>query len=245
MRFLAIIILVLCHIPASAQIIVKQPPDLESGDKYRLMFLTSKFRDGTSGDIDDYNNFVQSVADTSPEIGPWNLEWRAIASTSDVDARDNTGTNPSVGLGVPIYGVHGAILASNYELLWNSAENRDNEFSMNITELGTALSLIHPDDQALFAWTGSDENGTAYMGSVGGIQNGFLGAERPVVGRAAAPPSALIFANFHHQSRAFPLFAMSEVLTAVPEPSAGFSAMFALLVTSTLRHSRRKFARNQ
>ena len=186
MRLLATLMLLLCQIPASAQVIVKQAPDLEPGDRYRVMFLTSKFRDGTSSDIDDYNNFVQSVADASPEIGPWNLEWKAVASTEDVDARDNTGTNPRIDLGFPIDGVHSEILASNYEVLWNPADNRDNEFSMNVTELGTALFLIDPDDDALYAWTGTFEDGTVDKFISRERIIGPLGSEMPTVGRSCS-----------------------------------------------------------
>lgn len=214
---------------AQAQVIVRQPPNLEPGEEYRLMFLTSEFRDATSSEIEDYNEFVQLVADDSPEVGSWNLEWKAIVSTDDVDARDNTETNAANELGVPIYGVHGQILASNYNVLWNPADNLDNRFSMNVTELGTALFLIRPDDDALYAWTGTDLDGTAYVTSDRGSRVGFLGSEWAIAGRAAAPPSALIFGDGWSTTRELPLFAISEIITAVPEATAGeYVATFVL-----------------
>lgn len=89
----------------SAEVML-QPPGLEAGDPYRLIFTTSQRTDGLSADVADYNTFVQSVADAAPEVGDWGLDWTAIVSTPTVDARDNSGTNPLIdGVGVPIYRV--------------------------------------------------------------------------------------------------------------------------------------------
>ena len=57
-----------------------QPDDLGLGDQYRLAFLTSTIRDALSSNIDDYNDFVQAVADTSP-VAVLGQTWNAIAST--------------------------------------------------------------------------------------------------------------------------------------------------------------------
>ena len=70
--------------------VVSQPPELEPGDEYRLIFTTSQRRDATSDDINVYNEFVQSVADSSPELAALGLEWRAVGWTSSVNAIDNT-----------------------------------------------------------------------------------------------------------------------------------------------------------
>jgi len=174
------------------------------------------------------------LADASPEIGPWNLEWKAIASTDEVDARDNTRTNPNVDSSVPIYGVHSAIFASSYDVFWDPGENSDQKFSMNVTELGTALNVLDPDDDALFAWTGTFVDGTAFRFPKRGSISGFLGSDRPVAGRAASSPVQLIFGQLHDSSREFPLFAISEVITAVPEPDSGTAFVFLMLSVSVL-----------
>jgi len=69
--------------------------------QYRLAFTTSEAHDTVSTDITVYNDWVQSLATAAGLPG---TDWRVIGSTPDVDARDNTETNPLVdGVGVPIY----------------------------------------------------------------------------------------------------------------------------------------------
>ena len=135
---------------AQAVDLVRQPPELKRGDQYRLIFTTSQGRDTTSSNIADYNDFVQSVADAAPEVGTWDLQWTAMASTASVDARDNTETNPLVyGVGVPIYRVDGQRFVNNYEGLWGDIADgvpvegaqRLPLTDLAITELGTPTEL--------------------------------------------------------------------------------------------------------
>jgi hypothetical protein len=92
-----------------------------------LAFVTSCLRDATSSAIDDYNAFVSSVANSSPALRKLHVAWRAIASTERVDARDNTGTNPDISVGTPIYNLAGQRIASSNADLWNGTiENRLN-----------------------------------------------------------------------------------------------------------------------
>ncbi|MFO8013599.1 MAG: hypothetical protein R6X20_09880, partial [Phycisphaerae bacterium] len=68
------------------------------GDYYRFAFITSTDGDSypASSDISTYNDMVQGLADVSSlNIGQdEGGYWRVIGSTADVDARDNTPTNP-------------------------------------------------------------------------------------------------------------------------------------------------------
>ncbi|MDP6567563.1 MAG: PEP-CTERM sorting domain-containing protein [Alphaproteobacteria bacterium] len=97
------------------------PTSLNPGDQYRLAFVTAGTRDATSTDIADYNAFVTAQANLSTELAALGTTWTAIASTSAVDARDNTGTNPSVdGTGVPIYVVNDLRLADDNSDLWGT-----------------------------------------------------------------------------------------------------------------------------
>ena len=43
------------------------PGDLNLGDHYRLVFITSSARNATSANIDVYNSFVASVASSVPQ----------------------------------------------------------------------------------------------------------------------------------------------------------------------------------
>jgi len=91
------------------------------GDKYRFVFHTSPDWDApaTETDIEWYNARVQSAANASvyPISG---VTWKVIGSTAEVDARDNTSTNPEVdGYGEAIFLLDGqTIVARNYADLW-------------------------------------------------------------------------------------------------------------------------------
>ena len=86
---------------ASAGPIITEPTSLSPGDSYRLAFLTSQTHNAVSPDIGVYNTFVDGLGDANVLVS----DWRAIGSTSTVDASDNTRTTkPFVnGVGNPKY----------------------------------------------------------------------------------------------------------------------------------------------
>ena len=123
---------------------ITTPVGLNPGDQYRLVFLTSTTRDATSTDIADYNAFVTAAANTQQALVDLATTWTAIASTDAVDALDNTGTNPSVTAGVPIYLLDGVSLVANDNAdLWDAAIVTP----IMITEAGAAISTL--------VWTGT------------------------------------------------------------------------------------------
>ena len=76
------------------------PSGLRSGDRFRLIFLSSTQRNADPTDIYYYNKFVQDRAAAGhADIRAHSAGFRAVACTEDVDARDNTGTN-GIGLGI-------------------------------------------------------------------------------------------------------------------------------------------------
>jgi hypothetical protein len=197
---------------AAQAALVVVPPGLNPGDQFRLVFVTSGTRDATSSNINDYNTFVTnqvtgSALATELTNAGFNLgtvTWKAIASTSSVAARDNTGTNPS-STGVPIYLIDGNKVANNNGDLWDgtlTAINRTQNDSPNI------VSSV---------WTGTNNGGTAVF-SLGGF---------PVfVGSSSAVNGTWIANGGEYPSTSLPLYAMSSVLTVttpavtVPEPSS-------------------------
>ena len=133
---------------------VRQPSGIEPGEGYRLVFVTSETRDARSSDIEDYNTFVQGVADAAPVVGAWGFEWKAIASTRSIDALDNINVG-SLEESVPVYRVDGELFASSYESMFGGA-SMQSESNIGVTEFavppkqssgftGAAvwLSLIH------------------------------------------------------------------------------------------------------
>src|SRR5476649_1320284 len=73
------------------------PVGLNPGDQYRIAFLTSDVRDGTSANIADYDLFVTGEANAAGSVlQPLGTTWQAIASTLTVDAFTHIGGNFSV-----------------------------------------------------------------------------------------------------------------------------------------------------
>ena len=130
-----IAILAVVQLTSHAQNIepVIQPPGLKPGDRYRLIFVTSQQRDALSSDIEDYNEFVQSVADASPVVGSWGLDWKALASTEAGDATDNVGLNEDV---LPIYKMDGTQWNTRGSNPFGGSGNPQ-VLAVEFTELGT------------------------------------------------------------------------------------------------------------
>ena len=129
--------------------------DLQPGDSFRLMFVTSDTRDAQSSNIADYNSFVQQAAARNTLLSGFKGRFRALASTRGVHAKDNAGTT---GTGVPIYWVKGAKVADSYtdfyDGSWASKAGTD--------EQGKALSI------STQIWTGTNSDGTEHASELGG-----------------------------------------------------------------------------
>jgi hypothetical protein len=184
---------------------------LNPGDQYRLVFITSATTNATSADITTYNTFVQGVANSSttfPDLG--NATWNIVASTLAVDARDNTGTNPGSGTGVPVFLMDGTTLfAADNGDIWNGAN-----VAVQFDENGDVLS----EDRA---FTGSNNNGTA-LGTTGDTALGVDSTPPDVsgVGTGRSDNTGWM-RNFKAGWTAQnSVFAMSEPLTVIPEPSS-------------------------
>ena len=88
------LVLAMCSVSAFA-VPMTVPTSLAVGAQYRLAFLTTARTTAISGDIETYNTFVTNEANAQAELAALGTTWKAIGSTAAVDARDNTGTNPS------------------------------------------------------------------------------------------------------------------------------------------------------
>ena len=110
-----------------------KPSGLAAGDQFRLLFLSSTKRIGTSTDIATYNTFVQGLAAAGhADIQSYSTGFRVVGCTADTDARDNTSTTyTSTDKGVPIYWLNGAKVADQYEDFydgdWDDEANDKNE----------------------------------------------------------------------------------------------------------------------
>ncbi|WP_375329194.1 PEP-CTERM sorting domain-containing protein [Microcystis sp. BLCC-F210] len=227
------------------------PTDLAPGDQYRLVFVTAGTRDAQSLNIDDYNTFVTNQAtggtpgidtalDTALNGAGFDLStitWKAIGSTSAVDARDNTGTNPS-STGVPIYLIDGNRVANNNADLWDGSLQHPINRN-NLDEISSHNRI----------WTGSNETGqrtnlsgyAAYLGSDSTL--GVRTGDRSLTDSGwIARSSSLFFSSWG-------LYAMSSVLTVpvqpepvtVPEPSSllGYITLGGLMLGGAVRKARK------
>ena len=131
--------------------------DFIEGRSFRLLFVTSTTRDGTSSDIADYNAFVQGRAAANGHLADLSGEFRALASTTEgVDARDNTAT---VGAGVPVYWLGGEKVADDYADLYDGSWDSGNAK----TETGGGATGD--------VWTGTNSDGTKRDGLGGGREH--------------------------------------------------------------------------
>ena len=131
------------------------PSGLQEGDQFRLLFISSAHRNASPSEIATYNTWIQArAANGHTDIQDYSSSFRAVGSTEDMDARDNTGTTyTSSDKGVAIYWLNGNKVADDYEDFYD--EDWDEESSMK-NESGTAESGVS-------AWTGSDHDGTEML----------------------------------------------------------------------------------
>lgn len=212
--------------------LVLQPEALQAGDEYRLIFLTSTTRDALSTDIDDYNVFVQATADAAPVVGSWQLEWKALTSTDQTDARDNTNTNWEIETGVPIYRVDGALFSRNNRELWPEREDIISLADLNMTELETSITDFDRLGR-IPVWTGSSMLGVAEPRLTLGSPNSVAIGDARVLSS-----SFLVSQGGRSTGEPAHLYALSETLTAVPEPSSLVPVTLVLFSLGVFRRRR-------
>jgi hypothetical protein len=148
----------------------------QAGDKYRLAFYTSTKRNAASTNINDYNDFVQGVAEAStafPNLAKGS--WRVLGSTQSVSARQNTFTdNLAAGVGEPVFVMNGAtLIALDNADIWNgwskggtTVRTGTVHYSPYLNENGSGDSGVnHGVDCA----TGTNTNGTTKVDQYLGI----------------------------------------------------------------------------
>jgi len=141
------------------------------GDLYHLVFVSSSTTD-LVGDhpMPHWNRHVNALADTSPTPGLSEASWYALASTFEVDARDNAVVS------APVYLVNGSnLVATGFSDLWDGSiairitidENGAGGYSGNLwtgSEANGRKQSSRPLDAV---------NGTTQAGAITGSDNWF------------------------------------------------------------------------
>ena len=190
------------------------PTGLNPGDHYRLVFVMRELSNAQSSDISIFNGIVTTAANSIPELAALGTTWRAIASTSTIDARDNTGTNWELDPGgAPIYDLAGGIIANSNLDLWDGTIDAPiNHFSDGSAFPGSSVSAV---------WTGTQIDGTRGSNS--------LGQPIPTRGLAGTADNQWVTESTKPSDLSAKLYAMSDVLTVVPEPSSFAIAALGLI----------------
>lgn len=189
------------------------PDGMQTCDTFRLLFVTSTKGDASSPDIADYNGFVREDASMGhADIRVYKDHFRALASTEETDARDNTGTNPNVnGAGEPIYWLNGPRIADGYVDFYDGAWDHTNP-----GRLPAGKAVEFADDELVF--TGSECDGTAAFAPLGGSETeGVSYTTAAELGKdGALTPSAT--AGLFDSLRFYGISGVFQVADATPIP---------------------------
>jgi hypothetical protein len=223
---------------AVADLNISTPAGLTPGESFRIIFVTDGTRDGTSGNIGDYNTFVTNDAITEAGGGSnvvkymgTTLTWSALASTTTTDAINNVGT-----YGVPVYLASGTLVATTDATIPSGGLWTNTGFG-NLTS-GISQDLNGSSLYGASVWTGSTTAGTADE------PYDYLGSAYPTYGIAGYTNTGWVAWGIS-PSGSDHLYGISQELTvpsAVPEPSTLWVGAIAGAALITYRWSRRRGA---
>jgi hypothetical protein len=160
--------------PASA-VPLPVPLELAPGAKFQLVFVTTEFTPATSPDVTTYNHIAQNSANAAGLGAALGITWRAIVSTSTVNARDNA----PVGASTPVYNMAKVRVADGESDMWDGSlaaavgyhENGmaplTDVWTGTVGGVGVPGSTLGNTDTTSFAWCGrpslADNGWTAFL----------------------------------------------------------------------------------
>ena len=144
------------------------PNGLGSGDRFRLLFVSSTKRSAVTSIIEDYDILVRNAAAAGhADIRGYAPQFKVLGCTLVSAARNRTGTTYTASdKGVPVYWLGGARVADDYEDFY------DGDWDSNAPrhESGTLGPTADGDGSEVF--TGCNANGTiATSGRIGNTAN--------------------------------------------------------------------------
>ena len=219
------------------------PDGVEAGDQFRALFLTRRGRLPTSGEISDYNAWVQEEAGREynhPIIRRAASRFKAVACTESVNARANTEIRGVYG-GVPVHWLDGGWEDRPTLVASSDADFYDGEWAN--TDYGAYVTgnSAHFEDHAMVL-TGCDASGNAHpefhMGNTSAMNMVAVGTPN---GRSLKTREESVDPNFgplgavdvdsgyayhkyyvtidgQRQERLLPLYAISPIFTVIDAP---------------------------
>lgn len=201
---------------SAAPIDLSTPAGLNPGDKFRFLAITSTTTDASSADIDVYNLFVQYDFGRAT-YNSFVVNWKAIASTSAVNAKDNVG---GFNTSVPVYSPNGSLIAASMGITPGGLWSATYLFGLPNTQINGLPATQNN------VWTGTDPFGEKLDP---------LGETFANYGNAFSPSAAWVASGSNFSILPFLMYGLSEELTVaggspVPEiDPAGMGSVLALV----------------
>ena len=220
---------------------ITAPPGVFGGQQFRIIFVTPNKTAATSSDITDYDDFVNAEAAGATYKGA-TIQWQALASTNTVNARDHVGQT-----GTAVYMADGTKVADSDTTaaggLWNVdplSAQPDQDLDGN-----SYVGLV---------WTGTSGVGTTYettptpgtpvkwgLGSTG-FENNNNSETGNVPGTIGGYDWISIPAGVKPNTDLYQIYGISEVITAIPEPSSFLMSGLGMLVVGLATKFRKRNA---
>jgi hypothetical protein len=162
-----------------------------------LVFVSSTTIAASSSNVATYDAHVQALADAAGIGSTMGVTWTAVVSTSSVNARDHALVSGKV------FNLDSDLIANDYEDMW------DGSIQTNIDTMENGGSYIGN------VWTGTRADGSK-------DGSNYMGGQFVTYGSANQSSAS----TWIRQASSFPntdlrrIYALSSVITAVPEPGA-------------------------
>ena len=199
------------------------PEDVQVDDQFRVVFVTHRGTYATSGDIEDYNAFVQWEAAqpyNHPIIRELAPQFKAVVCTEAVDAQENTRIDGSEHL--PVRWLDGGwenrptLIASNYDEFYGG-EWVNHDWGAYVFGNSAYFYKSHFGSVAgsHMIWTGCNSTGVAHPSFPMGTQMVVLGTPRDdnfhPLGAVSGDPGYLT----SNADRYLQIYAISPIFTVV------------------------------
>jgi hypothetical protein len=197
--------------------LITVPVGLAPGSEYRLVFVTDGTYAAASSDIADYNNEVNTEANSVGALAALGTTWLDIGSTASVTALDNIGPSP----GVPLYNLDGELVANTVNYIAGMGAPLFNGGSLYY------LNTIDFDENGnldeTYVWTGTLASGVPFIdtGSGNDVCDALGCSPYPTVGYSGCTGACWTQDTGASPDTLYSLYGISGILTvpaSTPEP---------------------------